>query len=104
MQWVLLVDAKEAKVRQRYCLAHELAHVIWHPLAAEALPDTNRSLAIERIEAACEYFAACLLSRVWMKRAYFDEGIHDVLSPRDPLSLPLTPRKEPGVRRNAILS
>ena len=26
--WVLLVDGKEAKVRQRYSLAHELAHVI----------------------------------------------------------------------------
>ena len=36
--WVLLVDAKEAKVRQRHSLAHELAHVIWHPLSAQALP------------------------------------------------------------------
>jgi predicted transcriptional regulator len=79
--WVLLVDAKEAKVRQRYSLAHELAHVIWHPLSAEALPDTKRSSASERIETACEYFAACLLMpRVWMKRAYFDEGIQDVPS------------------------
>ena len=45
--------------------------MIWHPLSAEALPDTKRSRASERIEAACEYFAACLLMpRVWMKRAY----------------------------------
>ena len=50
--WVLLVDAKEAKVRQRYSLAHELAHVIWHPLSAQALPDTKRSPASERIESA----------------------------------------------------
>jgi Zn-dependent peptidase ImmA (M78 family) len=79
--WVLLVDAKEAKVGQRYSLAHELAHVIWHPLSAQALPDTKRSPAGERIEAACDYFAACLLMhRVWMKRAYFDEGIQDVLA------------------------
>jgi Zn-dependent peptidase ImmA (M78 family) len=79
--WVLLVDAKEAKVRQRYSLAHELAHVIWHPLSAHALPDTKRSMANDRLEAACEYFAACLLMpRVWMKRAYFDEGIQDVPS------------------------
>jgi predicted transcriptional regulator len=79
--WVLLVDAKEAKVRQRYSLAHELAHVIWHPLSAHVLPDTNHSSASQRIEAACEYFAACLLMpRMWMKRAYFDESIQDVPS------------------------
>lgn len=77
--WVLLVDADEPKVRQRYSLAHELAHVIWHPLSAHVLPDTEHALAAERIEQACEYFAACLLMpRVWMKRAYFDEGIQDV--------------------------
>ena len=37
-EWVLFVDAKEARVRQRYSLAHELAHVIWHPLSAQVLP------------------------------------------------------------------
>jgi Zn-dependent peptidase ImmA (M78 family) len=79
--WVLLVDSTEPKVRQRYSLAHELGHVIWHPLSAQALPDTKRSSASERIETACEYFAACLLMpRVWMKRAYFDESIQDVPS------------------------
>jgi Zn-dependent peptidase ImmA (M78 family) len=79
--WVLLVDAKEPKVRQRYSLAHELAHVIWHPLSALVLPETTRRSANERIEAACEYFAACLLMpRIWMKRAYFDNGFQDVPS------------------------
>jgi Zn-dependent peptidase ImmA (M78 family) len=79
--WVLLVDAKEPKVRQRYSLAHELGHVIWHLLSAQALPDTKRNPATQRVEQACEYFAACLLMpRVWMKRAYFDEGIQDVPS------------------------
>jgi predicted transcriptional regulator len=79
--WVLSVNSKEPKVRQRYSLAHELAHVIWHPLSALVLPDTMRRQASERIEAACEYFAACLLMpRTWMKRAYFEDGIQDVPS------------------------
>ena len=79
--WVLLVDSTEAKVRQRYSLAHELAHVIWHPLAATVLPDTPKAAAEDRLEQACEYFAACLLMpRMWMKRAYFEEGIQDVPS------------------------
>lgn len=79
--WVLLVDSTEPKVRQRYSLAHELAHVIWHPMAGSVLPDTKKTPADDRIEYACEYFAACLLMpRVWMKRAYFDRGIQDVPS------------------------
>jgi Zn-dependent peptidase ImmA (M78 family) len=45
------------------------------------LPDTAKQPADERIEQACEYFAACLLMpRLWMKRAYFDNGIQDVPS------------------------
>lgn len=77
--WVLLVDEGEAKVRQRYSLAHELAHVIWHPVADSSLPATARTAAEARIESACEYFAACLLMpRLWMKRAYFDNGLQDV--------------------------
>jgi Zn-dependent peptidase ImmA (M78 family) len=79
--WILLLDSREAKVRQRYSLAHELAHVIWHPLAAQCLPDTKRSRASDRLELACEYFAACLLMpRTWMKKAYFDERIQDLPS------------------------
>jgi predicted transcriptional regulator len=79
--WVLLVDAKEAKVRQRFSLAHELCHVVWHPLSEHVLPDTKHSSATERIEAACEYFAACvLMPRGFMKVAYFNNGIQDVPS------------------------
>jgi Zn-dependent peptidase ImmA (M78 family) len=79
--WVLLVDSGEAKVRQRYSLAHELAHVIWHPLAPTSLPTNTKQTDEVRIEQACEYFAACLLMpRLWMKRAYFDERIQDVPS------------------------
>lgn len=79
--WVLLVDSTEAKVRQRYSLAHELGHVIWHPLSDNALPDTKHRTADARLENACDYFAACLLMpRLWMKRAFYDNGIQDVPS------------------------
>jgi len=77
--WVILIDSDEARVRQRYSLAHELAHVIYHPLAGVALPAHRETPAHDRLEQACEYFAACLLMpRLWVKRAYFDEGIQDV--------------------------
>lgn len=80
-RWVLLVDADEPGVRQRFSLAHELAHVIYHPLAADVLPDRRDLPAEVRLERACEYFAACLLMpRLWMKRAYFHDGIQDIPS------------------------
>jgi hypothetical protein len=79
--WVILVDADEPVVRQRFSLAHELAHVILHPLADIALPNARETTAEARLEYACEYFAACLLMpRTWMKRAYFHDGIQDVPS------------------------
>jgi Zn-dependent peptidase ImmA (M78 family) len=79
--WVLLADATEAKVRQRYSLAHEVAHVVWHGVSDLALPDTQKTTAEQRIEWCAERFAADLLMpRMWMKRAYFDERIQDVPS------------------------
>ncbi len=79
--WVLFIDANEVGVRRRFSLAHELAHVVWHPAIDHALPDTTRAAAYDRIERAAEYFAACLLMpRVWIKRAYYSEGIQDVPS------------------------
>jgi predicted transcriptional regulator len=80
-RWVILLDSGEARVRQRFSLGHELAHVIYHPLAGMVLPDRGERSAEERLEQACEYFAACLLMpRLWIKRAYFDESIQDVPS------------------------
>jgi len=79
--WVILVDSDEPKVRQRFSLGHELAHVIYHPLSGIVLPSYKDQKAEARLEQACEYFAACLLMpRTWMKRAYFDAGIQDVPS------------------------
>lgn len=74
-QWVLLVAADEPAVRQRFSLAHELAHVVLHPVSDIALPDHGKTTAEARLETSCEYFAACLLMpRLWMKRAYLRDG------------------------------
>ncbi len=79
-RWTIVVDSGEAPVRQRFSLGHELAHVIYHPIADTVLPDTARTSAHDRLEQSCEYFSACLLMpRVWVKRAYY-EGMHDVPS------------------------
>lgn len=80
-RWVILVATDEAKVRQRFSVAHELAHVVFHPTATTSFPAYGDVSADARLEAACEYFAACLLMpRPWMKRAYYDNGLQDLPS------------------------
>lgn len=79
-QWVILVATDEAPVRQRFSVAHELGHVVFHPFAA-SFPAYRDVTADQRLESACEYFAACLLMpRTWMKRAYYDDGLQDLPS------------------------
>lgn len=80
-RWVILVAMDEATVRQRFSVAHELAHIVFHPLSDTAIPAYGEVTAEARLESACEYFAACLLMpRLWMKRAYYDDGMQDVAS------------------------
>ncbi len=80
-RWIILVAEDEAHVRQRYYMGHELAHVIYHPLADLSLAATDTIDAVTRLEKSCEYFAACLLvPRLWIKQAYFEDRIQDVPS------------------------
>jgi predicted transcriptional regulator len=59
--WHIILNSLESPVRQRFSLAHELAHIINHPHLHEAygrLDTPTARLAHERL---CDYFAACLL-------------------------------------------
>jgi Zn-dependent peptidase ImmA (M78 family) len=77
-RWVVLLNAAEPKVRQRFSLAHEFKHIIDHPhmttMYGSAMDTTSR----RRLERLCDYFAACLLMpRPWVKAA-FTSGIQDI--------------------------
>ena len=77
--WRITINAAEPPFRQRFTLAHELKHVLDHPFLPRAygsIPGTEPGELAERI---CDYFAACLLMpRMWVKRAYCDQGIQSV--------------------------
>jgi IrrE N-terminal-like domain len=60
-RWVILIAADEPRVRQRFSLCHELAHVIFHPYSPALFPRLWGRTAADRLERACDYFAACLL-------------------------------------------
>jgi len=62
-------------------MGHELAHVVFHPDYPLTFGPYGDVTTDERLEGACEYFAACvLMPRLWMKRAYYDHGMQDVPS------------------------
>lgn len=77
--WVIVLRAEEAKVRQRFSLAHEFKHVLDDPFIEKLYPAHGGYSAHERAEWTCDYFAACLLMpRMWVKRDWAGGGIQDI--------------------------
>jgi Zn-dependent peptidase ImmA (M78 family) len=76
-RWVIVLNANEATVRQRFSLAHELKHIVDHIFADvlySRIPAADRDDWIEHV---CDYFAGCLLMpRPWLKRAWTTESQH----------------------------
>jgi Zn-dependent peptidase ImmA (M78 family) len=77
-RWQVILNAGEPAVRQKFSAVHELKHVIDHPFAAAAYPDSLGVSSAERQEQVADYFAACvLMPRRWVKRAW-GNGTQDV--------------------------
>jgi hypothetical protein len=70
-RWLVVLNASEPSVRQRFTLCHETKHVLDHRFAKliySSLPEAERRDQIEQI---CDYFAGCLLMpRPWVKWVY----------------------------------
>lgn len=78
--WHIRLRSQDAAVRQRFSLAHELKHVIDHPVIDRAYPTIGRRHSRVRAEAVCDYFAACLLMpRPWVKAAW-TSGVQEIES------------------------
>lgn len=69
--WVIVINGSESKVRQRFTLAHEFKHILDHRFVKVLYPSRVGLSSAVRVEAACDYFAGCLLvPRAWLKRAW----------------------------------
>lgn len=67
--WAILIRSNEPKVRQRFTIAHEFKHVLDDPAIEWIYPTVGSATPEDRAEAACDYFAACLLMpKVWLRR------------------------------------
>jgi hypothetical protein len=70
--WIVLVNQDEARVRNRFTIAHELKHILddraTTHLHRRGLLASGQDWLTERV---CDYFAACLLMpRLWVRRAW----------------------------------
>ncbi len=90
-KWRILINSTDSRGRQAFSLAHELKHVIDHPVRGTIYRDSRFGPAESAAERAADYFAACLLMpRPWLKRCFYDEGFRDprVLARRFGVSAP----------------
>lgn len=77
-RWWILVNRDDSRGRQLFSLAHELKHLLDHPLNATIYRDSRYGSAAAAGERAADYFAACLLMpKSWLKRCFYDEGFRD---------------------------
>ena len=77
-KWRILVNSNDSRGRQIFSLAHELKHLIDHPMREVIYTDSRFGSAEQAAERAADYFAACLtMPRAWLKRCFYDEGFRD---------------------------
>jgi len=79
--WIIVLNAEEAIVRQRFSLAHEIKHVLDDGLTditGGLYPATRGYSAEERTERVCDRFAAALLMPKVLLRADWADGLQDI--------------------------
>ena len=76
--WMILLNRDEPLVRQRFSLAHEMLHVINHPVTDLIYPFSTQGDQYYATELIADHFAACLLMpKMWIKRSWYG-GNQDV--------------------------
>ena len=69
--WVIVLNAGEPYVRQRFSLAHEFKHIVDHRVVSVIYPDLPWLSSQRRAEVVCDYFAGCLLvPKKWLRAAW----------------------------------
>jgi Zn-dependent peptidase ImmA (M78 family) len=75
-RWLILINVRHPRARQRWSLAHEFKHVLDHPFAQVLYPSSQAGH--ELAEQVCDYFAGCLLVPRPVVRRIWAAGVRDV--------------------------
>lgn len=76
--WVIVLSGSEAKVRQRFSLAHEIKHCLDDPFIDGLYPPIGGYGSDERTERICDRFAAALLMPRVLLRADWADRLQDI--------------------------
>lgn len=69
--WIITLNTREGRARQRFTLMHEFKHIIDHGHTRKLYKNTRSHRATEQAEHAADYFAGCvLIPRRLLKRAW----------------------------------
>ena len=76
--WLVVLRSSEAKVRQRFSLAHEIKHCLDDPVVDQLYVQQGGYTAHEQAERVCDRFAAALLMPRVLLRADWADGLQDI--------------------------
>ena len=72
-RWVISLNARESRARQRFTLMHEFKHIVDHGQARRLYTGDRSHTPSEQAELVADYFAGCvLLPKRLLKRAWGD--------------------------------
>jgi hypothetical protein len=70
--WIIVINAHEDPIRQRFSLAHEFKHILDHTTRHFMYRDDAKYTAREQAERVADFFAGCLLMpKSQLKRLYY---------------------------------
>jgi Zn-dependent peptidase ImmA (M78 family) len=70
-RWVICLNRREPRTRQRFTLLHEFKHIIDHGRTAALYHRAGQQTAEQQAERTADYFAGCvLMPRTELKRAW----------------------------------
>jgi predicted transcriptional regulator len=73
-RWIIALNAHEPRVRRRFSLAHEFAHILWHPAQAAMYADELTLPSALKAERLADHFAACLLMPKRLVKQLYGDG------------------------------
>jgi Zn-dependent peptidase ImmA (M78 family) len=77
-QWIITLNRREPRTRQRFTLLHEYKHIVDHPSVDWLYRDRPGISASQQAERAADYFAGCVLVPRHHLHAAWSEGIQQL--------------------------
>ncbi|WP_300599800.1 ImmA/IrrE family metallo-endopeptidase [uncultured Nocardioides sp.] len=76
-QWIITLNRRESRSRQRFTLLHEYKHIVDHPSVDWLYRDLPGASALQQAEQAADHFAGCALAPRCRVLSAWNGGLQD---------------------------